>query len=340
MKKQHIFNLCTQDKSRSYMINLKINQLTSELIVNSSDLLINKLIGMLEEVNRHELHEDDLLYSVLNNLHSSEFYDKLQKLILEEAKDLKENYYKDDGDIEEMVLRIMAFISYSFIESVEYCYVSIFSSDIIRVKEKIFDDMAKLIVAAEDSKGSIKLHLRKLIYRLKSLEDNLVNICDVFTCEVHTASLLKSKDLVLELTESTLKEVFGVVDYDTLSVFDYLVELCYTTDSLEDIFCSSVFDDALADYENVFYGSETGGRLKDIKGDEGTDDSVTYKLVDNFRDLNRLAENRGYKHVRSNGDHAIFRNKDGYVVVIPQGRSIGKGLSIKIQKTINSTYKQ
>ena len=66
MKKQHIFNLCTQDKSRSYMVNLKLNQLTSELIVKSSDLLINKLIGMFEEVNRHELHEDDLLYSVLN----------------------------------------------------------------------------------------------------------------------------------------------------------------------------------------------------------------------------------------------------------------------------------
>ena len=339
MKKQHIFNLSNEDKSRSYMVNLRLNKLTSELIVKSSDLLINKLIGMLEEVNRHELHEDDLLYSVLNNLQSSEFYGVLQKLILEEAKDLKENYYKDD-DIEEMVLRIMAFISYSFIESVEYCYVTIFSSDIIRVKKKIFDDMAQLIVAAEDSKGSIKLHLRKLIYRLKSLEDNLVNICDVFTCEVHTASLLKSKDLVLELTDSTLKEVFGVVGYDTLSVFDYLVELCYTNDNLEDIFCSSVFDDTLVDYKNVFYGNDTGGRLRDIKVDEGTDDSVTYKLVDNFRELNRLAENRGYKYVRSNGDHAIFRNKDGYVVVIPQGRSIGKGLSIKIQKTINSTYKQ
>ena len=339
MKKQHIFNLCTQDKSRSYLINLKLNQLTSELIVKSSDILINKLICMLDEVNRHELQEDDLLYSVLNSIHSSEFYNVLQSLILEEANDLKENFYKD-GDMEEMVIRIMSFISYSFIESVEHCYVTIFSSDIINVKEKIFKEISRFIMATDESRDSMKLHFRKLVYRLRCLEDNLVNICDVFTCEVHTASLLKSKDLVLELTDFTLKEVFGVDDYDTLSVFNYLVELCYTNEDLDDIFCSSVFDDTLEDYDNVFYGSVSGGRLEGSKGEKGTDDTGTYKIIDNSRDLNTLAGNRGYKHVRSNGDHAIFRNSDGYVVVIPQGRSIGKGLSIKIQKTINSTYKQ
>ena len=76
--------------------------------------------------------------------------------------------------------------------------------------------------------------------------------------------------------------------------------------------------------------------LLDING--LTDDKKSYKYIDDYKDLNSLAEQNGFTYIRSRGDHGIYRNKEGLTVVIPQGRTIGKGLSIKIQKTIDCKY--
>lgn len=54
----------------------------------------------------------------------------------------------------------------------------------------------------------------------------------------------------------------------------------------------------------------------------------------NYRELNKLAKSKGFVKTRQKGDHGIFKRLDGTVVVIPQGRDIGKGLSCKIQKDI------
>lgn len=101
------------------------------------------------------------------------------------------------------------------------------------------------------------------------------------------------------------------------------------------------------DLENYFYlnieCSPNEERVREVKPSEqimdslfgdGTDGSVTYKLLDNYKDLNKLANDNGFSYVRANGDHGIFKNSKGDVVVIPQGRSVGKGLSIRIQKSI------
>lgn len=54
-----------------------------------------------------------------------------------------------------------------------------------------------------------------------------------------------------------------------------------------------------------------------------------------WKELEKFAKNADYKYIRSNGDHGIYKNfitKD--TVVIPRGRSIGKGLQIQILKQI------
>lgn len=72
---------------------------------------------------------------------------------------------------------------------------------------------------------------------------------------------------------------------------------------------------------------------KSLNSDE---DSLSkeIKFIDDYRTLNKLAEDNGFKYDRCNGDHGIFKNDKGLIVVIPQGRTIGKGLSFKIQKII------
>lgn len=63
-------------------------------------------------------------------------------------------------------------------------------------------------------------------------------------------------------------------------------------------------------------------------------EKVEFKYIDSYLKLNKLAESKGFVKIRSNGDHAIFRDSSGKTVVIPQGRSIGKGLSFTIQNSI------
>ena len=59
------------------------------------------------------------------------------------------------------------------------------------------------------------------------------------------------------------------------------------------------------------------------------------EYIDDYKKLNKLAVDNGFEYVRCRGDHGIYKNENG-LVVIPQGRSVGKGLSIKIQKAIVS----
>lgn len=53
-----------------------------------------------------------------------------------------------------------------------------------------------------------------------------------------------------------------------------------------------------------------------------------------YKELNKLATDYGFVLNRVTGGHGIFINTNGQIVVIPQGRDIGKGLQIKILKSI------
>ena len=58
------------------------------------------------------------------------------------------------------------------------------------------------------------------------------------------------------------------------------------------------------------------------------------KKTFDYKALNKLATANGYVFDRQSGDHAQYI-KNGKIITIPQGRPIGKGLSIKIQKSIS-----
>lgn len=110
----------------------------------------------------------------------------------------------------------------------------------------------------------------------------------------------------------------------------------------------SFLDDVYDNIENQYYEiacisynmkskvekEEVLESLCDLIEDEPNDNKGTYKFIDDYKELNSLAESNGYVYIRSKGDHGIYKNKKGEVVVIPQGRVIGKGLSIRIQKDI------
>lgn len=61
-----------------------------------------------------------------------------------------------------------------------------------------------------------------------------------------------------------------------------------------------------------------------------------FKTISDYKYLNKLAEDNNFIKVGQSGSHAQFKHSDGRLVTIPQGRDIGKGLSIKIQKDIET----
>lgn len=143
--------------------------------------------------------------------------------------------------------------------------------------------------------------------RLHSLFDKIKGcseyLNEMFNEECGFNLALSLKDDIISCISSALKEV----------IKDDLGGL-----SIEEIF-------------NRLALTEISENVSDIVSDK---DRLDY--IDDYKRLNKLATDSGFEYVRSKGDHGIFKNDNGLIVVIPQGRSIGKGLSIKIQKAINS----
>lgn len=75
-------------------------------------------------------------------------------------------------------------------------------------------------------------------------------------------------------------------------------------------------------------------KIKISRGEELEEDRYQSLQIYDYRSLNKLAKRSGFSKVRQKGDHGIFKDEDGTIAVIPQGRNIGKGLSCKIQKTL------
>ena len=65
---------------------------------------------------------------------------------------------------------------------------------------------------------------------------------------------------------------------------------------------------------------------------ESTDNIIRREL--NYIDLNSIATECDFIKVRQKGSHAQYKHSDGRLITIPQGRMVGKGLSIKIQKDL------
>lgn len=74
-------------------------------------------------------------------------------------------------------------------------------------------------------------------------------------------------------------------------------------------------------------------QLEENTLDEIEEDLREYEYIDDYRELNRLAEKNGYVYKSQSGSHRKFENDDGCVVIIPQ-HTLGVGLSLKIQKNI------
>lgn len=144
-------------------------------------------------------------------------------------------------------------------------------------------------------------------------------------CDNNMSNINENKQYLKNLLEELYKILGEYYEIYLVEFGEYIVELFLSNQGkIDEVLYSLKLDnDNNIVYDNLF------------KSYEDTDNK-DYKYVDNYREINKIAFNNGFIHIRDNGGHGIFTNKsENRTVVIPQGRKIGRGLSILIQKQIH-----
>lgn len=128
----------------------------------------------------------------------------------------------------------------------------------------------------------------------------------------------------------------GKFIYDSIeNIFIYELEEEYGTELIEYNKQSNEFEKIQLKHENGQIKLSNNINNIELILINKSEKNKKYKYIDKYLELSKLAVSNGYKLIRNNGDHGIFKNKKSKkIVVIPQGRRIGKGLSIVIQKQL------
>lgn len=184
----------------------------------------------------------------------------------------------------------------------------LFQADILRDVIDGCDDIFKIVglyVVSLMNSGTKSKKIGEASITYKSFSSSDRNEI-VKTCE----HLFEFKDFLLEYL---LQSTFNVTIHSDNSLSEYIIDVI-------NHHCDILNIESLEENENII---ETV-LARDLE----------VKFRDKYRDLNNIAEENGFVKIRQKGDHGIFKKNDGSTIVIPQGRRIGKGLSLKIQKDI------
>ncbi|MGL4990674.1 MAG: type II toxin-antitoxin system HicA family toxin [Sarcina sp.] len=182
--------------------------------------------------------------------------------------------------------------------------------DIYTIYNNYLTDLEKVVMKAAKFKIlAIINHLEFIQLDTKNYINNIVQ------------SISKEAfDLYSEEMDRYFLDTQSFVNNNNLIMKDYLKKQTeiLDTDKLIDI------DDIIKTFDSWI-----------LKTDEEIKESKN-KIFTHYRyqELNKLAQDNGYMLTRVTGGHGIFINDTGLVVVIPQGRDIGKGLQIRILKSI------
>ena len=250
--------------------------------------------------NRAKKYLDDLQIELISKV--LEYMDKLYI----ELQLNSEEYFYDTFDIHvEKLADIINKIDYLIeeeLDSIIKAYINSWMSEIIKFGESF----------AAKSLG----YIRNIIY------SNRQNMFDNLYCEIFDENQTKN---VLKKTVSDV--LLSIEEYSyiyTEEFNDFLINLFIGKEC--------VIDHIIMREVNKL------GIQYDYKRDElFKSKNCELVYIDKYRELNKIAEENGFVYIRNNGGHGVFvNNKTKKTVIIPQGRSIGKGLSYVIQKQILS----
>lgn len=188
---------------------------------------------------------------------------------------------------------------------------------------------------------------------MQYLKDDLHKDCTIIFLQL--SDYCQHNDpLVWDIRQKKIKQGINDILLKTYSKIDQFVsnniDLCAKETSDLMILHTNLYFDLIKGIEfkkygliqtkeefNYFYMSCLNFSDLDILIESNIETNFEYefKKIFDHKELTKLAIQEGFKMIRYNGDHGIMKNeKTNQTVVIPQGRDIGKGLSLKIQKDI------
>ncbi|EOU1742889.1 type II toxin-antitoxin system HicA family toxin [Clostridium perfringens] len=152
-------------------------------------------------------------------------------------------------------------------------------------------------------------------------------------------------ELVTDTVSSTVQELSVKPDVNTNLLADYSCEYFKETFKSKKIMFKATFAVVKMFNEELlyFYDSEIeqldnvwkqvfDNCIEDIVNEKNNSTGVFISKT--WRELESMALKAGFVYARSHGDHGIYYDENGKILIIPRGRTIGKGLQIQILKQI------
>lgn len=316
----NFYNMNSHRLQARYKFNNKLNQLCKGL----SDNYVNFIFDLYSELDNHVLAEDSVFL-----LACKEFSDYIHKSSLTYCDKLIEEFFiKRETSVrledfcDELIYDIFKFYCEAILDS----YKTISYSFLGNKTQEILDRFSSTETFHELRFLDFN-YLKSSIHRFRSLNVKLCEQNDymysMFQDEYMPSIVYNLKDYIVPV----FLEVFKLLSdkLNNLSLDNsYVVTLLEVIEDDYDFVCKKYLN----------YKDEVDEEVIEVCVSETSKQSARIDYIDDYKRLNKIATDNGYSLVRSNGDHGIFRNLDGNVVVIPQGRTVGKGLSMRIQKVI------
>lgn len=274
---------------------LEFNKEFDKLLSDSYDLYLDFAINLYSEFYGGIEEKESIFEKVYDSI-SCEAYEKSKEFI----EDYIENICSEDTIDKDCISHILKEVYSIYYDCIDGHYLFLGHEYLSSCLEKGLGELRKKDCVCNLlmlDPNFVKVSFHKITFLFNKIKESSEYVSNIFAEEVAPNLMYRLKDRIIKTTLDILKELYEVVINECDLDVDELIG--------ENSESEEVYQGAKLDY------------------------------IDDYRRLNKLASDNGFEYVRCKGDHGIFKNDNG-LVVIPQGRTVGKGLSFKIQKAIYS----
>lgn len=280
-----------------YKATKEYNRLFNNMLSEVYDLYMDFSFNLYEELMSMEDSEDSFFSKVCESV-SSLCYEKSRDEISEyiNSTDI------DNFDKSESCNDILNIVFDVYSDEILYYYNTVCNDYLINLLRNRSRDLSNEECFKELAfldRNFIRMSVHRFNSLFNRVRSSVTYLNDIFIEECTYNMAIKLKDTIIDCVISTLKDIRSSSDVDEIEL------------------------------------NEMFNLLNPDRGNSEEKNLGKLEYIDDYKKLNKLAVDNGFEYVRCRGDHGIYKNENG-LVVIPQGRSVGKGLSIKIQKAIVS----
>ena len=280
-----------------YKATMEYNRLFNKMLSEVYDLYMDFSFNLYEELMSMEDSEDSFFKKVCESV-SSLSYERSKDEIFKYIN----NTDVDSFDESESCNDILNIVFDVYSDEILFYYNTVCNNYLINLLRNRSRDLSNEECFKELAfldRSFIRMSVHRFNSLFKRVKASVTYLNDIFIEECSYNMAIKLKSTIIDCVVSVLKEIRS---------------------------SSNVDETELDEMFNL---------LNENRGNSEEKSLGRLEYIDDYRKLNKLAIDNGFEYVRCKGDHGIYKNENG-LVVIPQGRSVGKGLSIKIQKAIVS----